>query len=461
MGRFASAFAFLCLTLTAIPAAVPMLAVASSPVVPAASSYALSLTADRISAERNETIAYRLFLNVTGGGQLALARVNFTVEPDLDVLVGAIASPPDCGVTIANTSYVEWQCTSLRVGRSYAWSLDANVSANATLGRYRVAAARAIELGGGPAMPRVSQASVWIVTGVLDVTIVATPPASVFAGGQIEFNITVVNFIDTDPSNTSRFTAYDVVLTLGVGAYLDVGNLSLVYGQANLTPGSSMNVIRRAIVNASVPLGTEVGINATLTYRDATNRSIGPNVAEAALTVTAAPLFQPNLGNIVVISAFGVLTILVAIAVNPILGERKLVIDEVFLMHRSGILIQHLSRGPGLRKDDDLVASMFVAIQEFVRDSFDTKATLDELSFGGRKTAVLRGEHVVLAALISKGSPRYLFPQMKAVERDLEEAHGANLKDWDGRVSRLDQARPILEVFLRGGYRHMRGWRST
>ena len=438
-----------------------MLAVASSPVVPAASSYTLSLTADRISAERNEMIAYRLFLNVTGGGQLALARVNLTVEPDLDVLVGAIASPPDCGVTIANTSYVEWQCTSLRVGRSYAWSLAANVSANATLGRYRVAAARAIELGGGPATPRVSQASVWIVTGVLDVTIVATPPASVFAGGQIEFNITVVNFIDTDPSNTSRFTAYDVVLTLGVGAYLDVGNLSLVYGQANLTPGSSMNVIRRAIVNASVPLGTEVGINATLTYRDATNRSIGPNVAEAALTVTAAPLFQPNLGNIVVISAFGVLTILVAIAVNPILGERKLVIDEVFLMHRSGILIQHLSRGPGLRKDDDLVASMFVAIQEFVRDSFDTKATLDELSFGGRKTAVLRGEHVVLAALISKGSPRYLFPQMKAVERDLEKAHGANLKDWDGRVSGLDQARPILEVFLRGGYRHMRGWRST
>ena len=438
-----------------------MLAVASSPVVPAASSYTLSLTADRISAERNETIAYRLFLNVTGGGQLALARVNLTVEPDLDVLVGAIASPPDCGVTIANTSYVEWQCTSLRVGRSYAWSLAANVSANATLGRYRVAAARAIELGGGPATPRVSQASVWIVTGVLDVTIVATPPASVFAGGQIEFNITVVNFIDTDPANTSRFTAYDVVLTLGVGAYLDVGNLSLVYGQANLTPGSSMNVIRRAIVNASVPLGTEVGINATLTYRDATNRSIGPNVAETALTVTAAPLFQPNLGNIVVISAFGVLAILVAIAVNPILGERKLVIDEVFLMHRSGILIQHLSRGPGLRKDDDLVASMFVAIQEFVRDSFDTKATLDELSFGGRKTAVLRGEHVVLAALLSKGSPRYLFPQMKAVERDLEKAHGANLKDWDGRVSGLDQARPILEVFLRGGYRHMRGWRST
>ena len=52
-------------------------------------------------------------------------------------------------------------------------------------------------------------------------------------------------------------------------------------------------------------------------------------------------------------------------------------------------------------------------------------------------------------------------PLAKAVERDLEKAHGANLKDWDGRVSGLDQARPILEVFLRGGYRHMRGWRST
>src|SRR2546427_12805187 len=100
---------------------------------------------------------------------------------------------------------------------------------------------------------------------------------------------------------------------------------------------------------------------------------------------------------------------------------------------------------------------MVGATQEFVRDSFDTKATLDELSFAGRKAAVLRGHHVVLGALVSRGNPRYLFPQMKAVERALEKAHGPALVDWDGRVAGLDQTRTILESFPSGGFRRVHG----
>src|SRR5439155_430180 len=78
----------------------------------------------------------------------------------------------------------------------------------------------------------------------------------------------------------------------------------------------------------------------------------------------------------------------------------------------------------------------------------------------GRKAAVLRGRHLVLAALVSRGSPRYLFPQLKAAERALEKAHGPALVDWDGRVASLDQAGPVLESFLAGGFRRMPGrWR--
>mgnify|MGYP003350684604 CR=1 FL=1 len=38
-------------------------------------------------------------------------------------------------------------------------------------------------------------------------------------------------------------------------------------------------------------------------------------------------------------------------------GYRK----KVFLMTKSGLLIHHVSRNPSLQKDDDIVASMFVA----------------------------------------------------------------------------------------------------
>src|SRR5256885_14881304 len=101
---------------------------------------------------------------------------------------------------------------------------------------------------------------------------------------------------------------------------------------------------------------------------------------------------------------------------------------------------------------------MFVAIQDFVRDSFHTKATLDELSFAGRKAAVLRGRYLILAALVSRGNPRYLFPQMKAVERSTQPAHGAALVDWDGRVATLAPAGPLLPSFLAGAARPLRAW---
>ncbi len=467
MGHAPAALAWLCLVLSVLSLVVPAAASFQGP-APDASSFTLALTADRPSVEPNETITFTLYLNVTGGGQLQLARVNLTVDPDLEVDVAGLAMPPDCFVTTSNVTFVEWQCTSLRVGRSYGWSIPVTVAANATVGRYRSATAAALEIGGGPATPRASRVDVWIVVGVLVVSIDSIPSALVLTGGLVRFEINVTNFMDAnDTGNETRLTAHNATLTVEPSPYLDVNaSTPLVYRNYTITPRSSVIVDITAIVSAGAPVGGQVWLNASLEYDDATNRSIGPKLARGILTVAAPPPFQPNFTNFLVIVAFGILTIVIAIALSAGLGERRIVIDEVFLMHRSGILIQHMSHGPDLRKDDDLVASMFVAIQDFVRDSFDTKATLDEMSFGGRKAAVLRGEHIILAALTSKGNPRYLFPQMKAVERALERAHGPALVDWDGRLSSLDQVGPILQSFLRGGFRRgglrrVRGWNNA
>src|SRR5256712_12431828 len=104
---------------------------------------------------------------------------------------------------------------------------------------------------------------------------------------------------------------------------------------------------------------------------------------------------------------------------------------------------------------------MSLAIQDFVRYSFHTKATLDELSFAGRKAAGLRGRYLVLAALVSHGNPRYLFPQMKAVERALGRAHRAALDAWDGRATSLDQAETMLAAVHAAGFRRLPGGRVS
>src|SRR5256885_16083615 len=83
---------------------------------PAATSYTLALAADRRSAERNETIAYTIWLNVSGGGSLQLVSVNFTVEPDLILVETAITLPVACGTNSSNATFAAWQCSFLRSG---------------------------------------------------------------------------------------------------------------------------------------------------------------------------------------------------------------------------------------------------------------------------------------------------------------------------------------------------------
>jgi len=448
-----------------LDAAAPALAERTPSPSPAATSYTLALAADRRSAERNETITYTIWLNVSGGGSLQLVGVNFTVDPDLILVETAVTLPFSCGTNSSNATFAEWQCSFLRSGRSYRFTVPVLVDGNATRGRSRIATTQAIELGGGAAPPRIAQVRVWILIGVLELHVVADPASPPVWGSRITFIVNVTNVIatDVDPSDIQNLTAYNVHITIGISPLLEVGSgtprlLNLSY----LTPSENVNVTFTGIVSSNATVGDPVWVNATVLYEDMANRSIGPKFDEQILTVEAPPPLRSDLTSVLAVLAFALLAIVAAVLIAPALGERNLTIDEVFLVHRSGILIQHLSRGPGpgLRKDDDLVASMFVAIQEFVRDSFHTKATLDELSFAGRKAAVLRGRHVVLAALVSRGNPRYLFPQMRAVERALEKAHGPALIDWNGRVAGLDQTGPILESFLSGGFRRMHGWWS-
>ena len=145
--------------------------------------------------------------------------------------------------------------------------------------------------------------------------------------------------------------------------------------------------------------------------------------------------------------------ILIALVTLLYLGQRKILIDEAFFMSKGGLLIRHVSRGTELRKDDDIVASMFVAIQEFVRDSFQREASLDSVAFGQRRAAVVRGELTVLAAVISHGDVDYVIPEMLAAVRAIEAQYWDVLVAWDGNMSRLAGVDAVLARLLAGGFR--------
>lgn len=427
---------------------------------------ALTLLANRTAAGRGDAILFVIWLNLTGSGQSPGATVNLTFEGPGDAVEPALvanltlATYPGACLVQANLT---WLCFGLTAGADYLWTIPAAVRDDAWVGGTQNVTASAVTQVGTGFVDRNATAAVQILGAAIDLHITSDPRLAADAGELITYAVTATNRGIDDlllPTNTpeenasltENATAHDVVLRVGLlpGLGLGPGSSGLIVRQANLTPGSSMATTVLALVDRNAAPGSLVGLSVTLWYTDH-----GYNATVAA---DSAPVevHQPGIispASLILAGAIGLAVILAGLGIAFYFGQRRLVIDEAFLLHKGGTLIEHASRTESGKRDDDLVASMFVAIQDFVKDSFRTQALLDEVSFGGRRAAVVRGKYVILAAVVSRGDVDYLFPQMVAAVAAIESTSGRLLETWGGGAATLVGAKGILNRFVRGGYR--------
>ncbi|TLZ98237.1 MAG: hypothetical protein E6J97_07435 [Methanobacteriota archaeon] len=129
---------------------------------------------------------------------------------------------------------------------------------------------------------------------------------------------------------------------------------------------------------------------------------------------------------------------------------RRARLEELYLMHDSGMLIRHWSRTQGMVHDSDIMSGMLIVLQEFVRDSFDDRGgTLEQLRFGQRQVLMLRGQHTVLAAVIVGRYLNNLPRKLQVAVWEFERSHSDILATWDGNVALLPQADLIAARFIR------------
>lgn len=132
---------------------------------------------------------------------------------------------------------------------------------------------------------------------------------------------------------------------------------------------------------------------------------------------------------------------------------RDTVIEDVFLLHRSGLLIRHLTRRLKPQADSDILTSMLRAVQEFVRDSFrEEEGELEDMTFGELRISICSGQHVVLAAVVRGARPEDMIDQLRAAVEDVEDNHEERIADWDGRLDSVDFVDLYLKRLLEGGY---------
>ena len=423
----------------------------------------LAMAADRGVVGRGDALNLTLWLNVTGGGQFQRTWVNLTFntasQPSQNSLVQGPAGwtqPSGCVVLVASGWYLQWQCLGLRAG-SYAWQVPANVPNNASVGRYqRIQAGAASQTGSGIEASS-TNASVWIAGAVVRIMDIDSSPVDSARGGEIvQFWINATNVANVNPAEEANGTgtAFNVTVTIHLDAGLRPGSgiVNLTTRFPSLPPAAVLSVNLETIVAENLSAGTVVGLSVNLAYQDFNGHAIGPVQADSPpiYVVQSSVLSTPNL---IAGAAIGLGAIVTTLVVLLYVGQRKISIDEAFFMTKGGILIRHVSRTPELKKDDDIVASMFVAIQEFVRDSFRREASLDSVAFGRRRAAVVRGELTILAAVISHGDVDYVIPELLAAVRAIETKYWDVLVNWSGSMAPLVGVDQELNRLLRGAYR--------
>ncbi len=228
----------------------------------------------------------------------------------------------------------------------------------------------------------------------------------------------------------------------------------LAWHLTDLGPGNGSVEVQFRVANDAT--SSRLVPTANLTYADSTGRWVGTVSAFAILEVEVPPSANPEYlwGGLLISLAIIVGFILVRRGALGWLLRRRAAFEEIFLLHRSGLLIRHYSRSLRADMDTDVVGGMLVAVQEFVKDSF-RGAGLKELKVGKNTILVAQGQLTTLAASISGPRAERITQQLVAAVAEIELRFGTILENWNGITENMAGADEVIKKLLTGRY----GWR--
>jgi outer membrane protein OmpA-like peptidoglycan-associated protein len=131
-------------------------------------------------------------------------------------------------------------------------------------------------------------------------------------------------------------------------------------------------------------------------------------------------------------------------------------VEQVFLIHRhTGLLLNHVVARSVPTQDASMVAGMLSAIQQFVRDSFDSKKeeSLDSLNVGELEVWIEEGPDAVLAAVIRGHAPADYRLTMKEALEEIQQRYSSALGEFKGDATPFLSAEELLSRLLAAQHR--------
>jgi hypothetical protein len=130
------------------------------------------------------------------------------------------------------------------------------------------------------------------------------------------------------------------------------------------------------------------------------------------------------------------------------------IIDEIFLMTPTGMLLKHYTRRLRPDQDENIMAGMLTAVQTFIKESFDEHGgKLKEIRFENYDILISNSKNVVVAAIISTKKPERLRVQLREVTEEIEERFGEKLTKWSGDRRDIPDIDHVMKQLISGKYR--------
>ena len=139
-------------------------------------------------------------------------------------------------------------------------------------------------------------------------------------------------------------------------------------------------------------------------------------------------------------------------------------VEQVFLIHReTGLVLSHVVAPRVATQDPSLVSGMLSAIQQFVKDSFESQRgdnTLDFLEVGELEVWIEQGPGAVLAAVIRGHAPETYRVAMKEALENIQRHYSSALAHFEGDAAPFRPVEEDLTHLLETQFKNDIGKRS-
>jgi hypothetical protein len=202
---------------------------------------------------------------------------------------------------------------------------------------------------------------------------------------------------------------------------------------------------------------TEVLVGATVTYVDSDGQT--PHRRESNLSLVVVGDLPGGPSEVDDPAPWGTIALLLGAAgAGLVLVQRVLLashpaglrVQQLFLLHRSGMLLRHFSPRWLRGADPDILGAMLTVVPAYLEKTVDPSAgPLRQIRFGGHEILFAGAASTILAAVVGKGDPAVFFREAPRFLADLERRSGIDLADWDGRPDRLEGVDGSFRTFTR------------